>query len=97
MNWRIEMVSSRHGKAFEWTVTKGVNLHSDGPEATVCKVTSSAEDAALIAAAPEMYRELRAVLATQRSRYGNGMGLHLDMITAAERIEKILAKARGEK
>jgi len=63
MNWRIEMVSSRHGKPFEWTVTKGVNLHGDGPEATVCKVTSSAEDAALIAAAPKLQQALTKITA----------------------------------
>ena len=86
MNWQIEMVSSRHGKAFEWTVTKGVNLRGDGPEATVCKVTSSAEDAALIAAAPEMYKLLQE--------------LHVEGDFWPERhrmIERLLTKARGEK
>ena len=79
------MISSRPGKAFEWTVTKGVNLHSDGPEATVCKVTSSAEDAALIAAAPEMLKLLQV--------------LHVECDFWPEQhrvIEKLLAKARGE-
>ena len=86
MNWQIEMVSSRHGKAFEWTVTKGVNRHGDGPEATVCKVTSSAEDAAFIAAAPEMYRLLQV--------------LHVEGDFWPERhrqIERLLTKVRGEK
>ena len=88
MNWQIEMVSSRNGKAFEWTVTKGVNRHGDGPEATVCKVTSGAEDAALIAAAPEMYAELE-LLANEM--------IDIDRVTIARRIEKLLTKVRGEK
>ena len=85
MNWQIEMVSSRHGKAFEWTVTKGVNRHGDGPEATVCKVTSSAEDAALIAAAPEMYRLLQ-VLHVEGDFYPE----------QHRQIERLLTKVRGE-
>jgi hypothetical protein len=85
MDWRIEMVSSRGGEAFEWTITKGVNLHSDGPEATVCKVTSSARDAALIAAAPDMYKML-----VQLQLEGG-------LVTARHRqIDRLMAKARGE-
>jgi hypothetical protein len=84
MNWRIEMVSSRHGKAFEWTVTKGVNLHSDGPEATVCKVTSSAEDAALIAAAPEMVKLLKTI----QLEGGLGVARH-------RQVDRVLAKVKG--
>ena len=86
MNWQIEMVSSRHGKAIECSVTKGVNIHGDGTEATVCKVTSSAEDAALIAAAPEMVKLLH------KMQLEGGLG-----IARHREIDGILAKARGEK
>ena len=80
------MVSSRHGKAFEWTVTKGVNLRGDGPEATVCKVTSSAEDAALIAAAPDMVKLLQII----QLEGGLSVARH-------RQIDRIFAKVRGEK
>ena len=88
MDWRIESTSWRNDKPVAWTITKGVNKYGDGPEATVCTVTSSMEDAALIAAAPEMYAELDLV--------ANEM-IDIGKVTIARRIEKLLAKARGEK
>lgn len=96
MDWRIESTSWRNDKPVAWTITKGTNKYGDGPAATVCTVTSSREDAALIAAAPEMYELLRLVLSTQRSRYGYGALLHIDMMKIAENISELLAKARGE-
>ena len=57
----------------------------------------SIANANLISVATEMYDMLRTVLATQRRRYGDGMGLHIDMISLAKKIEALLAKARGEK
>ena len=100
MNWQIEMVSSRHGKAFEWTVTKGVNLRGDGPEATVCKVTSSAEDAALIAAAPEMVKHIETdikILEQLKSCFVIGSTQFVSICLRIETKQKLLAKARGEK
>lgn len=56
----------------------------------------SIANANIIASVPEMYEMLRIVLETQRRRYGDGMRLHIDMIGIAEKIEALLAKARGE-
>lgn len=53
-------------------------------------------DAALIAAAPDMYSLLNTILDTQRKYYGDGMSLHIAMIGLADQIEHLLAKARGE-
>lgn len=53
-------------------------------------------DLALIAAAPDMYRLLSFIADVQKKNYGDGMMLHLDMIGVAEKINALLAKARGE-
>jgi len=63
MSWRIESATTRHGKWVEWTITKGTNKYGDGPAATVCTVTSSREDAALIAAAPKLQEALTKITA----------------------------------
>jgi len=86
MSWRIESATTRHGKWVEWTITKGVNSHGDGPEATVCTVTSSREDAALIAAAPEMYAMLEDIAVSMECFHG----------VDTDAIYELLAKARGE-
>lgn len=44
----------------------------------------------------EMYAMLEVILNTQKRNYGNGMGLHLDMIDIVKDIQALLAKARGE-
>jgi hypothetical protein len=53
-------------------------------------------NANLIACAPEMYAMLELIASAQKKHYGDGMGLHIAMITIAKEIEALLAKARGE-
>lgn len=58
---------------------------------------NNAADKHLIACAPEMYAMLELIASAQKKHYGDGMRLHIAMITIAKEIEALLAKARGEK
>ena len=58
--------------------------------------TDRPENAALIAAAPDMYAMVNEVLSMQKQWHGHGMETHMKLAVLAKKMELLLSKARGE-
>lgn len=56
----------------------------------------SKRDAALIAAAPDMYEALMAVFDMQAKHYGNATDTHIHLSTIIKQVSAALAKAGGQ-
>ena len=85
----IDARCNNDGRLFEVCSVWGVDRDD-----AACQ--QSEANAALIAAAPEMYHLLSFIAETQKKNYSGAMMLYLDMIGVAEKINDLLAKARGE-
>lgn len=91
--WHIEVTGHRSAGGtwwaeYKWILSHGVNSHGDGPEGDIGTVTSTQEDAALIAAAPDLLGALEAIL-----QLGRGD----QMIHAHTIAELAIAKATNAK
>jgi len=79
--------------------------HPFAPELFICRTDSTIVErdfderranAALIAAAPEMYDMLKRICEMQEKNYGDGIETHIALIAMTQKAREILKKARGE-
>lgn len=68
-----------------------ISYHPDGDN------EESKANAHLIASAPDMYAMIKEVADMQKKWYGYGMDTHIKLAKMADKMEALLATARGEK
>jgi hypothetical protein len=88
--WRIEGLVKR-GNENGKLISHGLNHYGDGPAGYVGSFFGSFEDAALIAASPDLLKAAKRALSTFRAQ-----GVHRDGNNVVAALEDAIAKASGE-